>query len=88
MLSSWGVRRFNSLAVDINIPIVRPSGITDAQWQAMKDAASAALDKARHTVFSEFFLIAAIIIGLAVIPACFFYNKRRPGASKMPFLPH
>ena len=25
-LSSWGVRRFNSLAADITTPIVRPSG--------------------------------------------------------------
>jgi hypothetical protein len=88
VLSSWGVRRFNELSTNINIPIVRPSGISDAQWQAMKDAASAALDKALHTVFSDFFLIAAIIIGLAVIPAFFFYNRRGRGASKIPFLPH
>jgi MFS family permease len=88
VLSSWGVRRFNSLSVDINIPIVRPDGLTDAQWQGIQDSAAAALDQALHTVFSNFFLIAAVIIGLAVIPACFFYNKKRPGASKIPFLPH
>jgi MFS family permease len=88
VLSSWGVRRFNSLSADINIPIVRPAGISDAQWQAMQDAASAALDKALHTVFSDFFLIAAIIIGIAVIPALFFYNKRERGGSKLPFMPH
>jgi len=87
-LSSWGVRRFNGLAAKIDVPIVRPSGLTDAQWKAMKDAASAALDKALHTVFSEFFLIAAIIIGLAIIPAFFFYNKRERGTSRLPFLPH
>ncbi len=88
VMSSWGVRRFNSLSVDINIPIVRPSGLTDAQWQATQDAAAAALDQALHTVFSNFFLIAAIIIGLAVIPACFFYNRRERGTSRIPFLPH
>jgi MFS family permease len=88
VLSSWGVRRFNSLSANINIPIVRPSGLTDAQWQAMQNQASAALDQALHTVFSNFFLIAAIIVGLGVIPAFFFYNKRRPGVSKIPFLPH
>ncbi len=87
-LSSWGVRRYNALANDIVIPIVRPEGLTDAQWQAMKDAADAAIDKALHTVFSNFFLIAAVIIGLAVIPAFFFYNKRERGESKLPFLPH
>lgn len=88
VLSSWGVRRFNSLSADINIPIVRPSGLTDAQWQAVQDSASAALDQALHTVFSNFFLIAAIIIGLGVIPAFFFYSRKEQGAGKIPFLPH
>jgi MFS family permease len=87
-LSSWGVRRYNALAKDVVIPIVRPEGVTDAQWQAMKDAAGAAIDNALHTVFSNFFLIAAIIIGLAVVPALFFYNKRERGESRLPFLPH
>ena len=88
VLSSWGVRRYNALGSDVVIPIVRPEGLTDAQWQAMKDAAGAAIDNALHTVFSNFFLIAAIIIGLAVIPAFFFYNKRGRGESRLPFLPH
>ena len=87
VMSSWGVRRYNALAANITIPIVRPSGLTDAQWQSMQDAASSAIDKALHTVFSNFFLIAAIIIGLAIIPAFFFYNKREQGESKLPFLP-
>ena len=88
VLSSWGVRRYNALAENITIPIVRPSGLTDAQWQATQDSASAAIHQALHTVFSNFFLIAAIIVGLAVIPAFFFYNKRERGAGKLPFLPH
>ena len=79
VLSSWGVRRFNALSANINIPIVRPSGLTDAQWQATQDAASAALDQALHTVFSNFFLIAAIIIGLAVIPALLLLQQARAG---------
>lgn len=87
-LSSWGVRRFNSLAAEIFTPIVRPEGITDEQWQAMKDAAATALNEALHTVFSEFFLIAAVIIGVAVIPALFFYRQRAGGGSRLPFLPH
>jgi len=87
-LSSWGVRRYNSLTQDVVIPIVRPGGVSDAEWQATKDAASAAIDNALHTVFSNFFLIAAVIIGLAVIPALFFYNKRERGESAIPFLPH
>ncbi|MBC7292486.1 MAG: hypothetical protein H5T84_00005 [Thermoleophilia bacterium] len=87
-LSSWGVRRFNSLAAGISTPVYRPPGLTDAQWQAMKDAASAAMRNALHTVFGEFFLIAAIIIGVAVIPALFFYKHRARGAPRLPFLPH
>ena len=87
VMSSWGVRRYNSLAAHITIPIVRPAGLTDALWKATQDAASAAIDHALHTVFSNFFFIAAIIIGLAIIPAFFFYNKRERGESKLPFLP-
>jgi MFS family permease len=87
-LSSWAVRRFNTLVADITTPIIRPTDLTDAEWQAMKDAATAATKAAGHTVFSQFFLIAAIIIGLAVIPAMFFYNKKARGESRLPFLPH
>jgi len=87
-LSSWGVRRFNHLAENIVTPIVRPPGLTDAQWQAMKDAAELATKNAAHMVFSEFFLIAAIVVGLAIIPAVFFYKQRARGTSHLPFLPH
>ncbi len=87
-LSSWGVQRFNSLASQIEIPIVRPAGLTDAEWQTMKDAASTATRAALHTVFSEFFLIAAIIVAIAIIPALFLYSHRVKGQGKIPFLPH
>jgi MFS family permease len=84
VMSSWEVRRFNSLAQGLDINIVRPPGLTDEEWAAKLTAIEGVL----HTVFSEFFLIAAIIIGLAVIPALFFYNKRERGASRLPFIPH
>lgn len=87
-LSSWAVRRFNALVADITTPIIRPPDLTDAEWQAMQDAALAATKAAGHAVFSDFFVIAAIIIGLAVIPAMFFYSKKARGASRLPFLPH
>lgn len=87
-LSAWGVRRFNNLAANITTPIVRPPNITDAEWQAMKETAAAATREAAHTVFGEFFLIAAIIILVAVIPACFFYKSRHKGVARIPFLPH
>jgi len=87
-LSSWGVRRFNTLAAGLDITIIRPPGITDAEWQAMQDVAEAATRGVLHTVFSEFFLIAAIVVGVAVIPAVFFYRSRARGTSHLPFLPH
>ncbi len=87
-LSSWGVRRFNGLAASITTPIVRPPDLTDAEWQALKDAATAATKGAAHTVFSEFFLIAAVIIGIAVIPALFFYRHKAQEKSRLPFIPH
>ncbi|MFH0917234.1 MAG: MFS transporter [bacterium] len=87
-LSSWGVRRFNALAANITTPILRPSGLTDAEWKAIQDAAAAATKDAAHTVFSEFFLIAAIVIGVAVIPALFFYKHKARGTSRLPFMPH
>lgn len=87
-LSSWGVRRFNSLAANVTTPILRPPGLTDAEWQAMKEAAEAATRAAAHTVFSEFFLIAALVIAVAVIPAVFFYRHKARGLTRLPFLPH
>lgn len=87
-LSSWAVRRFNTLAADINTPIIRPPGLSDAEWQALRDAAAAATRAAAHTVFGEFFLIAAIVIAVAVIPAVFFYKHRPRGSTHIPFLPH
>jgi len=87
-LTAWGVRRFNGLAAGIETPIIRPPGLTDAQWQAMIDAATGATKTALHTVFSEFFLIAAIVMGAAAIPAIFFYRKRGGRAGSLPFLPH
>ncbi len=87
-LSSWGVRRFNVLAADITTPIFRPPGLSDAEWKAMKDAAALATKEAAHTVFGEFFLIAAVVIAVAVIPAFFFYKRKEKSTSRLPFFPH
>lgn len=87
-LSSWGVRRFNVLAADITTPIFRPPGLSDAEWKAMKDAAALATKEAAHTVFGEFFLIAAVVIAVAVIPAFFFYKRKEKSMSRLPFFPH
>ena len=41
-----------------------------------------------HTVFSEFFIIATVVIALAVIPAFFLYKHKLRGTGHTPFLPH
>lgn len=87
-LSSWGVRRYNALTAHLYVPIVRPSGLSDAQWQAMQNQSEAALRGALHTVFSDFFTIAAIVIAVAVIPALFFYRSKMRETGRLPFMPH
>ena len=49
---------------------------------------NARLMDAAHQVFGEFFLIAAVIIAVAVIPAAFFYKHKTRGTGRIPFLPH
>ena len=60
--------------------------MTEFDYQAKLQSAKV-LD-ALHGVFGEFFLIAAIAIALAVIPALFFYNHRASDVSPLAFLPH
>ena len=85
-VSSWGVRRFNSLAAHSTVTVVRTPGMTEIDYQTA--LASAITRDSLHTVFSEFFIIAAIAVALAVVPAMFFYKHRAKGTAQMPFLPH
>ncbi len=85
-ISSWGVRRVSALAARSLVTIVRNPGMSDFDYQTKLQNAKV-LD-ALHGVFGEFFLIAAIVIAAAVIPALFFYNHRARDVSPLPFLPH
>ena len=79
-LSSWGVRRFNALAADITIPIVRPAGLTDAQWQAMQGRGRGGHEERRCTRCSASSSSSRpSSSALAVIPAFFFYKQQGAG---------
>jgi MFS family permease len=85
-VSSWGVRRFNSLAAHSTVTITRTPGMSDVDYQV---ALTQAITRdSLHTVFSEFFIIATVVIALAVIPAFFLYKHKLRGTGHTPFLPH
>ncbi len=84
-ISSWGVRRVSALAAKSLVTIVRTADMSEIAFQAKLQ--NARLMDAAHQVFGEFFLIAAIVIAIGVIPALFFYNHRERGAAPLPFLP-
>jgi MFS family permease len=85
-LSAWGVRRFNSLAASSTVTVIRTPGMSDTDYQIA--LTRAITEDSLHRVFNEFFLIAAVIIALAIIPALFFYKHRAKGVQRLPFMPH
>jgi MFS family permease len=84
-ISSWGVRRVNALSYTYMLAHKGKAAINDPEIAAALDAAQ---KHATSQTFSAFFLIAAIVLALAVIPSLFFYNHRPEGSSRLPFLPH
>jgi len=84
-LSSWGLRRFNGLMAGSPLPL-RTEGMTQSQYDALVAAYQRTLDAALHTVYSEFFLVAAAVALVAIIPALLFHRDRSRGF-RLPFLP-
>ncbi|MCZ7663703.1 MAG: MFS transporter [Thermoleophilia bacterium] len=84
-LSSWGLRRFNTLMAGTSLPL-RTGDMTDSQYDALAKAYEATLRDALQTVYGEFFAIAAVIALVAVVPA-FFFHRRRKGERHAPLLP-
>ena len=83
-LSSWGLRRFYDLMAGTSLPL-QTAGMSDAEFQKLTATYEATMDAALRTVYSDFFLIAAIIAAVAVIPAAFFYRGRgRRGVTLLP----
>ncbi len=85
-IMSWGVRRVSTLSAKSTVTVTRTPGMGELDYQSA--LSSARLMDALHHVFSEFFLIAAVAIAIAVIPALFFYNHRERGTGRLSFLPH
>lgn len=80
-LSSWGVRRFNQMTADLLLPLRTPD-MTDAEYQALLDAYTGVIEASLRTIYRDFFVMAAIIIGVAVLPALFFRLRRREGPAR------
>ena len=85
-LGSWGLRHFNSLMGGTNLPLRTP-GMTDAQYNALVQAYQDRLTASFHTLYHDFFLIAAVIVAIAIIPSILFYGKRARETGRLPFLP-
>ena len=84
-LSSWGLRRFDELMAGTSLPL-QTGGMSDAQYQALTKAYEHALEAALHTVYSQFFAIAAVVAALAIIPALLF-RRRTKGDGHVTFVP-
>jgi EmrB/QacA subfamily drug resistance transporter len=85
-LSSWGIRRFNELMSGTVLPL-RGQDMTQEAYDALAKAYDTTLTAALHTVYSEFFWIAAVVALLAVVPAVFFYRGRRSREFRAPLFP-
>lgn len=69
-LSSWGLRRFNTLIASTPLPL-RTADMTDAEYAALNAAYETTLATALRTLYSDYFLVAAGIALLAVAAAVF-----------------
>ncbi len=84
-LSSYGLRTYKSLLAGHTLPL-RTAGMSDAEYDGLRKAYNAVSTAALHTVYNRFFLVAAGVSLLAVIPAVLLL-KRRAGGRRLPFLP-
>ncbi len=75
-LSSWGMRRFNNQTSELVMPF-QTAGMSDAEYEKLVDAYRQTLEEALRSVYADFFLVAAILMGIAVIPAIFFYQRKK-----------
>ena len=61
--------------------------MTDTQYNALVQAYQDRLTASFHTLYHDFFLIAAVIVAIAIIPSILFYGKRARKTGRLPFLP-
>ena len=77
-LTAWGVARFDVLAADIRLPFAEATQTT-AEAQAQIDRFSDRINDAGITLFQEFFIIAAAVCLLAVVPALLMIVNKTAG---------
>jgi hypothetical protein len=67
-LTSWGLERFNSLVANLPLPLPVLGEAPELAQQRLAAYQQAILD-ASLTVFSEIFVVAAGVCGIALLPA-------------------
>ena len=77
-LTAWGVARFDVLASDIRLPFAEATQ-TRAEAQAQIDQFTDRINDAGLTLFQEFFVIAAAVCLIAIIPAVLMIVNKTAG---------
>ena len=77
-LTAWGVARFDVLAADIRLPLAEATQ-TRGEAQAQLDQFTERIQDAGMALFQEFFIIAAVVCLLAVVPTVLMIVKRTAG---------
>ena len=77
-LTAWGVARFDVLAADIRLPFAEATQTT-AEAQAQIDQFTDRINDAGIALFQEFFVIAAAVCLLAVVPAVLMIVNKAAG---------
>ena len=77
-LTAWGVARFDVLAADIRLPFAEATQ-TRSEVQTQVDQFTDRINDAGMTLFQEFFVIAAAVCLVAVVPAVLMIVKKTAG---------
>ena len=77
-LTAWGVARFDVLAADIRLPLAEATQ-TRADAQAQVDQFTERVQDAGMALFQEFFIIAAVVCLVAVVPAVLMIVNKTAG---------
>jgi MFS family permease len=76
-LAAWGTGRFSDLVAGLQLPFALP-GETAEQAAARIESFNTQIESAGFTVFNEFFMVAAVLCAVAIIPAlAMAWNRHR-----------
>ena len=77
-LTAWGTGRFDALVAGIGAPFALPGETTEQARDRIADVQQQLTD-AGLTLFSDFFVVAAVLCVLALLPTAFMARRRRSG---------